>query len=53
MQDICYGFKSFSDPLTDSKFVYIGIRSKKYEIDTINEIYEAGGWILCDQQWDW
>lgn len=53
MQDICYGFRSFSDPLTDSEFVYIGIRSKKYEIDTINEIYEAGGWILCDQQWDW
>ena len=53
MQSICDGFKSCSEPLSDSEFVYIGIRSKTYEIDTIHEIYAAGGWILCDQQWDW
>lgn len=53
MRDICYGFKSYSDPLEDDEFVYIGIRSKIYEICTINEIYAAGGWILQYQQWDW
>lgn len=53
MQSICGWFKSCSEPLSDSEFVYIGIRAKTYEIDTIREIYEAGGWILCDQQWDW
>lgn len=53
MQSICDGFKSQSTPLTDSEFVYIGIRSKSYEIGTINEIYEAGGWILCYQEWNW
>ena len=53
MQSICYGFKSHSIPLTDSEFVYIGIRSKSCEIGTISEIYEAGGCILRDQEWDW
>ena len=53
MQDICYGFKSYSDPLMDDEFVYIGIRSKTYEIGTIKKIYEAGGWILQFQEWDW
>lgn len=53
MQSICDGFKGYSTPLTDSEFVYIGIRSKSYEIDNIKEIYDAGGWILCDQEWDW
>lgn len=53
MENICDGFKSYSTPLTDSEFVYIGIRSKPYEIDNIKEIYSAGGWILQYQEWDW
>ena len=53
MKNICKNFKNCSKPLTDDKFVYIGIRSKPNEIDTIRDIYLAGGCILQNQSWDW
>lgn len=53
MEDICYSFKSCSTQLTDDEYVYIGIRSKERELDTIYEIYEKGGTILKDACWDW
>jgi hypothetical protein len=53
MKEICEDFKSYSKVLMDDQFIYIGIRSKEHEIDTINDIYENGGTILKDTQWDW
>jgi hypothetical protein len=46
-------FKGHSKTLTDGENVYIGIRSKSHELGGITEIYEQGGTILVDTQWDW
>lgn len=46
-------FKSCSKVLHSSEYIYIGLRSKVYELDNINEVYEKGGFILKDRQWDW
>ena len=53
MADIASSFKSCSRTLTDGENIYIGIRSKTHEIGYIHDIYEAGGTILVDTQWDW
>ena len=53
MLEACYYFKSHSKPLFDDTYVYIGIRSKVHEIGTIQTIYEEGGEILINREWDW
>ncbi len=50
----CNAFKGCSKPLMDDKFVYVGIRSKPYEIGAIENIYALpGGTILKQTEWDW
>lgn len=51
--DCHYAFKNYSKPLKGKEFIYFGLRSKMSELDTINEIYELGGHILKNKQWDW
>jgi hypothetical protein len=53
MKKHCGNFKSYSKVLMDDEFIYIGIRSKEYEIDTIHDIYKDNGKIIKDVQWDW
>jgi len=53
IQDCCDNFKGHSKALTDGENIYIGIRSKDFELGAIKEIYEQGGSILVDAEWDW
>lgn len=53
MKEHCENFKSYSKVLMDDEFIYIGIRSKEYEIDAIHDIYKDNGKIIKDVQWDW
>lgn len=50
----CAGnFKSHSKPIDDGTYVYIGLRSKSYELSEMSEVYNQGGTILKHKEWDW
>jgi hypothetical protein len=53
MESLCNSFKSNSKLIYDDEYVYIGIRSKNSELDTIYDIYDRGGFILNGVEWDW
>lgn len=54
IEDLAEGcFKSCSNTLVGSEYIYIGLRSKVYEIANFPEIYEKGGFILKYESWDW
>jgi hypothetical protein len=50
---ICEEFKGHSRPLTFNGVAYVGVRSKDYQLESIESIYELGGTILKDRDWDW
>lgn len=54
MEDCACSFKGNSDTLTDGEFIYIGLRSKMSEFaDGVLNIYDNGGKILKNQEWNW
>lgn len=53
MKILASEFKNWSKPLFNDQFVFIGLRAKPDEIYTIEDIYNAGGYILKNVDWDW
>lgn len=45
--------KGHSTPIDDGESVYIGLRCKEWEISVVNEVYESGGAILQNREWNW
>jgi hypothetical protein len=52
-RELAGGFKNCSEPLLYKDKVFFGVRAKTREISYIEDIYEAGGVVLKNRQWDW
>lgn len=52
-KDVCENFKGFSQPLLYEDRVFFGLRMKPCEIGYITDLYDAGGVILKNCEWDW
>ena len=51
---MCDHFKGHSKPIIyQDRFAFIGIRCKPSELYNIHDLYEVGGTILINEEFDW
>lgn len=52
-KELVQEFKNWSNPLFFEDKVFFGIRAKSCEIWNLKNVYESGGHVLINQEWDW